>query len=156
MEPARVILVDQARPVLEVARRVGRPTWTDLHASDGERDWERDFWTADRVVFSGERLGDPRPFMRRLRDAGRDLVVCTLAADGALALTADGRWIEVQPEPVDTIVDTNGAGDAFVAGTIAGVLGGETIDGALRRGAQTAALADQSADLAAAAAGAPG
>ena len=112
-----VAIADAARPVLGIARRLGKRTWTDLHSTDGQRAWERDFWTADRVFFSGERLSDPRPFMERLRADGRQLVVCTRAEAGALALTADGRWLEVPAEPVDRIVDTNGAGDAFLAGT---------------------------------------
>ena len=143
-----VAIVDQARVVLPIARRVGRRTWTDLHATDGERAWEHDFWTADRVFFSGERLADPRPFMTRLHDAGRDLVVCTRGADGALALTADGRWLEIPADRVETIVDTNGAGDAFLAGTVFGELHGLPIERSLRIGARVAALAVQSRELA--------
>ncbi|HEX2754365.1 MAG TPA: carbohydrate kinase family protein [Candidatus Limnocylindrales bacterium] len=143
-----VEIVDQARVVLPIARRLGKPTWTDLHATDGERAWERDFWSADRVLFSGEHLADPRPFMERLRRDGRLLVVCTRAEHGTVALTADGRWIEIPAEPVATVVDTNGAGDAFAAGTIAGVMRGDPVDDSLRLGAHVAALAVQSADLA--------
>lgn len=146
-----VAIGDAMRPVLATARRLGKRTWTDLHATDGERDWERDFWAADRVFFSGERLPDPRPFMERLRAAGRELAVCTLAERGALALTGDGRWIEVAPAPVAAIVDTNGAGDAFLAGTVAATLRGLPIERALALGARLAAAAVQSPDLAPAA-----
>jgi sugar/nucleoside kinase (ribokinase family) len=143
-----VELSDQARPVLAIARRLGRTTWTDLHATDGRRDWERDFAAADRVVFSTERLGDPRPFMERLRETGRELVVATRGAAGAQALTADGRWIEVPAEPVERIVDTNGAGDAFVAGVLYGDLRGLPVEISLRIGARVAALAVRSPELA--------
>ena len=143
-----VAITDAARPTLAIARRLGKRTWTDLHASDGERAWEHDFWTADRVFFSGERLADPRPFMARLHDAGRELVVCTLAERGALALTADGRWLEIPAEPVGRIADTNGAGDAFLAGTVYGELRGLPIERSLRIGARVAALAVQSPELA--------
>jgi acarbose 7IV-phosphotransferase len=143
-----VAIVDQARIVLPIARRLGRPTWTDLHATTGDRDWDRDFEQADRVFFSGEQIGDPRPFMRRLRDAGRELVVCTRGPDGALALTSDGRWLEIPVEPVETIVDTNGAGDAFLAGTVFGELHGLPIERSLAIGARVAALAIQSPELA--------
>ena len=143
-----VAITDAARPVLEIARRHGKRTWTDLHATDGERAWEHDFWTADRVFFSAERLADPRPFMDRLRAAGRELVVCTRAEHGALALTADGRWLEIPPAPVERIVDTNGAGDAFLAGVVVGELHGLPIERSLAIAARVAAAAVQSADLA--------
>ena len=143
-----IAITDQARDALPVARRLGKRTWTDLHGTDGEREWEHDFWAADRVFFSAERLPDPLPFMRRLHDGGRDLVVCTRGADGALAVTADGRWLEIPAEPVATVVDTNGAGDAFLAGTVFGELHGLPIERSLRVGARVAALAIQSPDLA--------
>ena len=143
-----VAIADQGRPVLEIARRLGRTTWTDLHATDGEREWERDFHRADRVFFSSERLEDPRPFMERLRSAGRKLVVATRGAAGAIALTGDRRWHEVPAEPVDRIVDTNGAGDAFLAGVLYGELHDMPIESSLRIGARVAALAVQSPELA--------
>lgn len=143
-----VEIVDQARAVLPIARRLGKRTWTDLHDTTGDREWDRDFETADRVFFSDERLPDPRPLMRRLHDTGRELVVCTRGAAGAVAVARDGRWIEVPAEPVAAIVDTNGAGDAFLAGTVVGELHGLPVDAALRVGARLAALAIQSPDLA--------
>jgi sugar/nucleoside kinase (ribokinase family) len=146
-----VAIADQARDVLPIARRLGRRTWTDLHGTDGERAWERDFWSADRVFFSGERLPDPQPFMRRLHETGRELIVCTLGAEGAIAVTADGRWLEIPAERVETVVDTNGAGDAFLAGTVYGELLGLPVERSLRIGARVAALAIQSPDLAPAA-----
>lgn len=143
-----VAITDAARPVLDIARRLGKRTWTDLHGTDGERAWERDFWSADRVFFSAERLADPRPFMERLRADGRELIVCTMAERGALALTADGRWLEVPPAPVDRIVDTNGAGDAFLAGVVFGELHGLPIERSLAFAARVAAAAVQSPELA--------
>jgi sugar/nucleoside kinase (ribokinase family) len=144
-----VAIVDQARDVIPIARRFGTPLWTDLHATDGERPYERDFLEADHVFFSGERLADPRPFMERLVAAGRRLAVCTRGARGAVALTAAGRWIEVPPEPVTTVVDTNGAGDAFAAGVMYGELRGLPIERSLRIGARVAALSVASSELAA-------
>jgi sugar/nucleoside kinase (ribokinase family) len=143
-----VAITEQARPVLEIARRHGKRTWPDLHATDGERAWERDFWTADRVFFSAERIADPRPFMERLIRGGRELVVCTLGERGALALTADGAWHEVPPAHVERIVDTNGAGDAFLAGVVAGELRGLPIERSLALAARVAALSVESPDLA--------
>jgi sugar/nucleoside kinase (ribokinase family) len=141
-------IVEQARDVIAVSRRLRRPVWTDLHDTDGRRDWDRDFLDADAVFFSDQRLADPRPFMRRLIKAGRALAVCTRGEAGALALTAEGRWIEVPTEPVGTVVDTNGAGDAFLAGTLAGELQGLPIERSLRIGARVAALSVGSLELA--------
>jgi sugar/nucleoside kinase (ribokinase family) len=143
-----IAIVDQARLVVPVARRLGRPTWTDLHDTDGVREWDRDFITADHVFFSDQRLPDPPPFMERVHEPGRALVVCTRAENGAVALTEDGRWLKIPARPVERIVDTNGAGDAFLAGTLAGRLRGLPIDAALELGAETAALAVQSPELA--------
>ena len=144
-----VAIVEQARDVTLVARRLGRPVWTDLHDTDGQRRWDRDFLEADAIFFSDQRLPDPRPFMQRLIRAGRKLAVCTRGDAGAIALTADGSWIEVPAEPVDGVVDTNGAGDAFLAGTLAGELRGLPIDQSLRVGARVAALSVASPELAA-------
>jgi sugar/nucleoside kinase (ribokinase family) len=143
-----VAIVDQARGVLPMARRLGKPVWTDLHATDGEREYDRDFREADVVFFSGERFADPRPFMERLVSAGRRFVVCTLGGRGAIALTAAGEWLEVAAEEVGTVVDTNGAGDAFLAGVAYGDLNGLPLDRSLRIAARVAALSVASTELA--------
>ena len=68
--------------------------------------------------------------------------------DGALALTAEGRWIEVPVVPVERVVDTNGAGDAFLAGVVFGELRGLPIERSLTLAARVAAAAVQSPELA--------
>jgi sugar/nucleoside kinase (ribokinase family) len=143
-----VEIVDHARPVVAMAHGLGRPVWTDLHDTDGERDHDRGFVDADAVSFSTEHLSDPRKFMERLRSAGRRLVVATRGGAGALALAGDGRWLDIPAEPVERVVDTNGAGDAFVAGSLYGELHGLRLETSLRIGARVAALAVASPDLA--------
>jgi sugar/nucleoside kinase (ribokinase family) len=88
--------------------------------------------------------------MRRLVAGGCELVVCTRAERGALALTAAGDWLEVPPVPVaaEAVVDTNGAGDAFLAGVVFGELHGLPVERSLALGAHVAALAVQSPELA--------
>ena len=143
-------IVDHARHVIPLAQRHRKPVWTDLHSYDGVRSHERDFIDASEVVFlSGDRIGDPRPFMERTHANGARLVVCTLADEGAIALTADG-WHEVPAEPVGAVIDTNGAGDAFAAGVLFGELRGVPLPIALRMGARAAALAVGSPELASA------
>lgn len=104
------------RSLAPLASRHDRSVWTDLHGYDGANPDREDFIeVAEIVLFSGERLPDPRPTMEQLRGRGKRLVVCTLGKRGALALKGSGRWIEVRAEAAD-VVDTNGAGDAFAAG----------------------------------------
>jgi sugar/nucleoside kinase (ribokinase family) len=145
-----VEIVDHARPVDSMAHRLGRPVWTDLHDTDGTRDHDRGFVDADAVFFSTEHLTDPRPFMERLRSAGRQLVVATRGSAGALALAGDGGWLDIPAEHVERVVDTNGAGDAFVAGSLYGELRGLPLETSLRIGARVSALAVGSPDLASA------
>ena len=49
---------------------------------------------------------------------GPELVLFTRGAAGSVALHRDGRRLE-RPAPATTLVDTVGAGDAFVAGFLA-------------------------------------
>lgn len=51
-----------------------------------------------------------------------ELAIVTLGAEGALARTRDGRYSKVAPEPSLRLVDTVGAGDAFSAVALLGVL----------------------------------
>src|SRR5215210_1164949 len=143
-----VAIVNPARHVIPIARRLGKPIWTDLHDAHGQTQYIRDFLSADYVFMSGDNLPDPKPVMAELSDAGRELVVCTRGAAGALALTRQGGWLEVPAERVDLVVDTNGAGDAFLSGVAFGVLAGADIERSLALGARVASLAVQSPDLA--------
>jgi fructoselysine 6-kinase len=76
---------------------------------------------------------------RVLRDRGAELAVITLGAAGSLAHSAAGTWR--QPAiPVD-VVDSLGAGDAFIAGVIGALLGGGDVASALLAGAHAGAEA---------------
>ena len=104
--------------------------WTDLHDYDGESVFHQPFLHAADVVFmSKDAVGDPRALMTRLRADGKRLVVCTLGSDEAVALN----------------VDTNGAGDAFLVGSLAATLtwgaGPKAPAGRLDPGRESAGLA---------------
>jgi fructokinase len=60
--------------------------------------------------------GDPLDIATRWRSAGPALVIITLGAEGAVAVTASGT-VQV-PAPVVDVADTVGAGDAFTAGLL--------------------------------------
>ncbi|WP_019136845.1 carbohydrate kinase family protein [Cellulomonas massiliensis] len=139
-------LAESSRPLLERARAAGVPVWCDVHDDDGSGSYPRAFvQAADVLVVSEDGPPDPRAYLRAAVDAGTALAVCTRGARGALALDADGWW-EVDAAPA-TVVDTNGAGDAFVAGLLAATLAGRPRGEALRHAAAAGALAVSTPDL---------
>ncbi|WP_456825502.1 carbohydrate kinase family protein [Cellulomonas sp. P5_E12] len=140
-------LADHSRPLLAAARAAGVPVWCDVHDDDGVADFQRDFVAAaDVLLVSAARLADPRAYLADAVARGCRLAVCTDGAAGALALDADG-WIEVPAASVTDVVDTNGAGDAFLAGLLSGVLDGLPVEGALARASAAGALAVTTRDL---------
>lgn len=147
LEDAAAIVLDlseRSRRLIPDARASGRPIWTDLHDYDGTAEYHRPFIDAAEAIFmNADRIGgDPRPFMRRCLDEGARIVVCTLGAEGAVALAVrEGGAVSehrVDAVPVE-VVDTNGAGDAFMSGVLHATLDGAGIDDALEVGAQHAA-----------------
>ena len=123
------------------------PVWCDVHDDDGLADYPRDFAAAaDVLLVSAARLADPRAYLSDAVARGCRLAVCTDGGDGALALDADG-WIEVPAAPVADVVDTNGAGDAFLAGLLSGVLDGLPVEAALARASAAGATAVTTRDL---------
>lgn len=54
-------------------------------------------------------------------------LIITRGSEGALVLDAQGEFFNLKPQPVDNIVDTVGAGDAFSAVFIHGLLAGWSI-----------------------------
>lgn len=62
------------------------------------------------------------------------LLVVTRGSHGAIALR-DGERTEVGAEPIDTVVDTTGAGDLFAAGFLSGLAEGRSIRDCLTMGA---------------------
>ncbi|WP_311245855.1 PfkB family carbohydrate kinase [Microbacterium sp. WCS2018Hpa-23] len=143
MAASDVIVLDLAAEplrLLPAARSTGRPIWVDVHDYDGEADFHRPFLAAADAVFcNADRLDDPVAFLRSRIEAGASLAVCTLGAEGAVAIDADGAEHRVAAAPAD-VVDTNGAGDAFLAGVLDAHLEGLDVPTALAAGARTASL----------------
>jgi sugar/nucleoside kinase (ribokinase family) len=71
--------------------------------------------------------------------ADHELVVVTLGEDGALATSGD-RTVRVPAVPAEA-VDVTGAGDAFAAGLVAGLVGGGDLEDALTAASRLAATA---------------
>lgn len=143
MGASDVIVLDLAAEplrILPLASATGKPIWVDVHDYDGEAEFHRPFLAAADAVFcNADRLSDPVAFLRACISGGASLAVCTLGAEGAMAIDAEGVEHRVAAVPVD-VVDTNGAGDAFLAGVLDARLAGLDVAASLTAGAKTASL----------------
>ncbi|MDZ5471530.1 carbohydrate kinase family protein [Bacillus sp. 31A1R] len=119
-----------------------KPVWVDLHDYNPESNYYDEFISvADVIQFSSENITDYKKVMLDLLDDGKEMVICTHGSLGSTTLLKDSIWIETPSFPYE-VVDTNGAGDAFLVGlfhglaeqqdvrtslVIASVLGGLTV-----------------------------
>lgn len=90
------------------------------------------------VAALGYSGGDLVGWLGALHEAGVERVVIRRGAAGAVGSVRGGAPVDVPPVP-STVVDTVGAGDAFTAGYLFGLLTGRAFDVALRAGAFAAA-----------------
>ncbi|HEY2669045.1 MAG TPA: PfkB family carbohydrate kinase [Rugosimonospora sp.] len=118
---------------------------TDLHDWDGENPYHAVFARrADIVFMSATALVNIAATMRKILAFGTaDTVVATAGAAGGYLLTRqDGTVREYSAAvPPGPVIDSNGAGDAFVAGFLFGHLRGEPLPLCLRYGAVAGAHA---------------
>lgn len=70
-----------------------------------------------------------------------ELVVVTLGEQGSRIHARDGRVVEVKAAKVKEVVDPTGAGDAYRAGFVFGLVRGEDLESCGRRGSVAAAWA---------------
>ena len=142
---ARALVLDLSQPsrdLIDTVAPLGVPIWTDLHDYDGRSWFHQPFLHAATFVFmNADRIGDPMDFLRTAVQDGAHVAVCTLGAQGAVAVDADLAVHTVPAAPIDNIVDFNGAGDGFMAGYLAAQLNGADVPTALRAGAAQAARA---------------
>jgi sugar/nucleoside kinase (ribokinase family) len=145
LDGQRAVVLDLApwtRRLAESAAGLGLPVWTDLHDHDGVDPWYEPFVAVSSHVFcSNDSLADPLAFLHAVVDGGATAAVCTLGADGAVAVDARHDEWRVAAAPLERVVDSNGAGDAFFAGVLAATLGGVDLAGALEQGARQAVRA---------------
>ncbi|WP_121012802.1 carbohydrate kinase family protein [Saccharothrix australiensis] len=149
-DAAVVDLAEHARPLLAAARRAGVPVWCDVHDYDGVAEYHRDFVRAADHLFlndDGMPEDDLRAFLAARVADGTRTAVATLGARGALAVVPGGSH-HVPAAPVERVVDTNGAGDAFFAGFLVAHLAGADVPAALAAGAAQAAKCLGAPDLA--------
>ena len=141
-----VCIVDHARHVLPAALRSGATISTDLHDWDGVGEHQKDFaHAADHVFMSAANLGERRDaVLAEVLARGRArTVVATDGARGAYLVVRDVRGVRHFPAvtPPAPVVDSNGAGDAFVSGFMSGVLRGADPQECMRRGLLSGAFA---------------
>ncbi|HEY5779398.1 MAG TPA: carbohydrate kinase family protein [Terrimicrobiaceae bacterium] len=98
----------------------GAPAWVDIHDYDGVAEFQRPFISAaDVIIMNGDGMSDPLAYLGTLVRDGLSAGVCTLGSDGAVGIVGPAAAIVRVPAVPTTVVDTNGAGDAFMAGMIA-------------------------------------
>ncbi len=118
---------------------------TDLHNWDGHNPYHEQFaYRADIVFLSAAGLSDHETVLRRILDNGKaEIAVATAGADGCFVLTrAHGAVVHVPAAPLPgPAVDSNGAGDAFVAGFLHAWLAGASALDSARAGAVAGAHA---------------
>ncbi|MDQ1060286.1 2-dehydro-3-deoxygluconokinase [Arthrobacter globiformis] len=140
------------RHAIGVARDAGVLVSFDLNfrgnlwSREGAGNVYRDLIPLMDIVFAGEDeaaiavgAGEPQELARRIATLGPSQAVIKLGADGALAI-ADGEMYH-QAAIAVSVVDTVGAGDAFVAGYLAELMEGRAPEERLRTAVATGAFA---------------
>ncbi|MEV7180728.1 carbohydrate kinase family protein [Kitasatospora sp. NPDC093679] len=126
--------------------RLGATSSTDLHAWDGENEHHRHYALRSDLVFLSAAgcPGRHEEVMRSVLDGGRArLVVATAGAAGSYLLERGSDTVRHVPavDPGVPVVDSNGAGDAFVSGFLAGWLAGRPVDACMLAGSVAGAHA---------------
>ncbi|GAB2582940.1 carbohydrate kinase family protein [Streptomyces capparidis] len=134
------------REMYDDIERLGRTSSTDLHDWDGRAAHHLTYaLRSDLVFLSDAALGErAEEVLRRILDEGRARVVVAMAgAAGCRVLTRDGGPVRRFPavRPQRPVVDSNGAGDAFVSGFLHAWLRGRDVDACVRAGAVAGAYA---------------
>ncbi|RAM35633.1 sugar kinase [Arthrobacter globiformis] len=140
------------RHAIEVARAADVPVSFDLNfrgnlwSTEGAGSVYRDLIPLADLVFAGEDEaaiavgpGEPEELAQRIAAFGPSQAVIKLGAAGALALI-DGEVFRQAAVPV-SVVDTVGAGDAFVAGYLAELMEDRSPEERLRTATATGAFA---------------
>lgn len=145
---AAISILNYTRPSLAIAKAAGKPLWMDLHDYDGRSPYYEEFIeVADVLFLASDNFPDYRQFMQQQIAAGKSLVVCTHGKAGSTALDAEGKWYECGIAQGYSLVDSNGAGDAYFAGFLYAYVRDKTLEECMKYGATAAAMCINSALL---------
>ncbi len=134
--------IDQLVPMLWRARGMcGLPV--SLEVEKPRRGIEELFEQADLLLFSrdyaqAQGFSDAAALLRSLPQGV--LATCAWGAQGAWAIDQDSRLLHVAAPPLDSVVDTIGAGDVFNAAMVHALSSGRTMEQALRAAVSLASL----------------
>jgi ketohexokinase len=134
--------IDQLAPMLWRARGMrGLPV--SLEVEKPRRGIEELFGQADLLLFSrdyaqAQGFSDAAALLRSLPQGV--LATCAWGAQGAWAIDQDSRLLHVAAPPLDSVVDTIGAGDVFNAAMVHARSSGRTMEQALRAAVSLASL----------------
>ncbi|MBK6964296.1 MAG: carbohydrate kinase family protein [Bacteroidales bacterium] len=136
-----VNLSGYTKKILPMVKERGKPVWTDLHDYDGQNTWHSDFVKySDFILMSSDNMPDYRPFMMRMIDEGKEMVVVTHGKKGSTGLDRHGNWFEVEAIRGVELVDSNGAGDAYFSGFLYGYSQGYNLLKCMQTGGIAGAL----------------
>ncbi len=110
-------IINYCRRLIPIAKKHGKPIWTDLHDWDGENGYHKDFArAADAVFLSSDSLRDFQFLMFDLIRQGKQFVVATHGGEGSTLLDRSDRFTTTRAIDAGAVRDINGAGDNFFAG----------------------------------------
>ncbi len=132
-----VSITHPCRHALDVIETLPATVSVDLHNWDGVNPYHEAFaHRADIVFLSTTALPDPEATIDRIGACGRaSTVIGTAGAQGGFYLHANALRAYRAAPPPSPVVDSNGAGDAFVSGFLFGYLKGHPIEESIRFGA---------------------
>ncbi|MCK5732311.1 MAG: carbohydrate kinase family protein [Tenericutes bacterium] len=109
------------RYFIPLLKKYRKPVFCDLHNYDGFNPHHQDFIiNSDHLFFRSEKMKNFELFMNKMLSKGKNLIIATKSAEGAVALDKNG-FVDIPSNIID-IVDTNGSGDNFFAGFLYGYL----------------------------------
>lgn len=143
---AHFSIMNWVRDLYDDARRLKGGISTDLHDWDGKNSYHLDFALRSDIVFmSTAALGKEfEAVMRDILTQGcAKAVIAMSGGKGSYLLTRGHRHAQHFPcAPLSRpVVDTNGAGDSFVAGFLAAYFDGKAIEHCMQAGAVAGAFA---------------
>ena len=135
-----VSIMNWARYALRDAVAAGRSTSTDLHDWDGVADYHKDFaYGADYVFVSAAALRDESGVVADVFSRGRAQFVVVMAGSEGARVWRRSDELPLRISPISIpgrpVVDSNGAGDSFVAAFLCHYLDHGDVFGAARAGA---------------------